>query len=103
MFDPHSRYAELPVAELATIGPDGDPRPLRYVSRRFVPREDHGTPLLEHVVVQGERLDVITGRYLGDPTQFWRVCDANGAMRPGDLVRDPGATVAITIGGLGTT
>jgi len=99
MFDPHSRYAGLPVAELAAIGPDGEPRPLRYVRRRFVPGRGSETQLVDHVVIQGERLDVITARYLGDPTQFWRVCDANGAMRPGDLVREPGSTVAITLGG----
>lgn len=27
----------------------------------------------------------ITARFLTDPTQFWRVCDANTVMRPGDL------------------
>jgi hypothetical protein len=41
--------------------------------------------LQEHVVTQGERLDNITARYLGDPEQFWRLCDANAAMQPEEL------------------
>ena len=28
----------------------------------------------------GDRLDQIAARFLGDATQFWRVCDANDAM-----------------------
>jgi hypothetical protein len=41
--------------------------------------------LQEHVVTQGERLDNITALYLGDPEQFWRLCDANAAMQPEEL------------------
>ena len=37
---------------------------------------------------QGDRLDNIAARYLGDPEQFWRICDANGAMRPDELTDD---------------
>jgi hypothetical protein len=28
----------------------------------------------------GDRLDQIAGRFLGDATQFWHLCDANAAM-----------------------
>ena len=31
---------------------------------------------------QVDRLDVMAAQYLGDPELFWRICDANGAMRP---------------------
>ena len=27
-------------------------------------------------------------QYLGDPEQFWRICDANGAMRPEELTEE---------------
>jgi hypothetical protein len=101
MFAAQSRYAGLPVAELAATGADGEPRPQRYVTRRLVPRQDCATPLQTHVVMQGERLDTIAARYLGDPTQFWRVCDANGASRPGELVQTPGRTLSITLSGIG--
>ena len=52
--------------------------------------------VLEHTVTQGERLDNITARYLDDPTQFWRVCDANVVLRPEELERI-GRVINITI------
>ena len=45
-------------------------------------------------MVQGDRLDNITAKYLGDPEQFWRMCDANGAMRPEELTETIGSTHA---------
>jgi hypothetical protein len=36
-------------------------------------------------VADGERLDLIAARFLGDPEQFWRLCDANRTLRPEDL------------------
>ena len=53
--------------------------------------------LQEHVVGQGDRLDNITARYLGDPEQFWRVCDANRAMRPEELTEEIGRRLRITL------
>src|SRR5881398_672606 len=85
MFAPTSRYANLPVAQLVVLDPDGRPRTIRYVARRFVPQDTGTTALVVHRVVQGERLDNITARYLGDPTQFWRICDANLVLRPDEL------------------
>lgn len=84
MFDPTSRYASLPIATLRLTDSAGLPRDVRYVRRRFIPAEDT-TTLVEHRVTQGERLDHITARYLGDPTQFWRLCDANTVRRPEEL------------------
>ena len=49
-----------------------------------------------HSVRQGDRLDLIAARYLGDPLVFWIICDANGAIRPQDLVAQPGRVLAIT-------
>ncbi len=34
---------------------------------------------------RGDRLDQIAGRYLSDATQFWHICDANGALVPDAL------------------
>lgn len=88
MFDPTSRYA--PVATATTRVPDGEGgvRDVRYVRRRFVPQPDTMRPLAVHTLSQGDRLDNITNQYLGDPTQFWRVCDANTAMNPVDLTAE---------------
>ena len=55
------------------------------------------TLLLEHSVTEGERLDSITAQYLGDPEQFWRVCDANGAVRPEELIETVGRKLRITL------
>ena len=33
----------------------------------------------------GDRLDVLAATYLGDPTQFWRICDANPVIHPDAL------------------
>lgn len=97
MFDPTSRYAKLAVLSYTAPGPDGEPREIRYIERRFVPPPEAGTTLVEHPVVEGERLDQITAKYLADPTQSWRVADANGAMRPQELTDQPGAHVIIAL------
>lgn len=97
MFDPTSRYASLETAVHETTGADGEPRPVRYVRRRFVPPPDAQATLVEHLVTQGERLDVITARYLADPAQFWRVCDANRALRPEELTEEIGRALRIAL------
>ena len=45
---------------------------------------------------QGDRLDLIAAKYLGDPLIFWLICDANGAIEPETLVETPGTVVNIT-------
>ena len=42
----------------------------------------------EHVVAAGDRSTIWPRSYLGDPQQYWRICDANGAMQPGGADRD---------------
>ncbi|MBI2925751.1 MAG: LysM domain-containing protein [Verrucomicrobia bacterium] len=97
MFDPTSRYAKLAVKTLPVPDPngDGEPREIRYVERRFLPAVEASVPLVEHAVVEGDRLDNLTAKYVGDPTQFWRVADANPAMRPEELTDEPGSRVVI--------
>ena len=92
-FPPKSRYYNFETATLEA--PDG--RIVIYLERRFVPPPEKFSLLQEHVVVQGDRLDNITVRYLGDPEQFWRVCDANGAMRPDELTETIGRRLRITL------
>ena len=53
--------------------------------------------LVEHLVGQSDRLDNITALYLGDPTQFWRICDANLALNPDELTDEPGETIRIAL------
>jgi hypothetical protein len=74
-----------------------DGKKITFVKRRFVPPPERFELLLEHSVAQGERVDNITAQYLGDPEQFWRVCDANGAIRPEELIETIGRRIRITL------
>jgi hypothetical protein len=51
----------------------------------------------QHTVKQGDRLDLLAATYLGDPLMFWLICDANGAVRPDQLIETAGAVVNITM------
>lgn len=70
---------------------------IAYARRRFVPSPERFALLREHIVKQGERMDNIAHEHLGDAEQFWRVCDANGAMRPEELTETPGRRLRITL------
>ena len=96
MFEPTSRYYNLATTTLTVTRPDGTAVEVRYVRRRFIPSVEGDTILVEHTVSQQERLDNITARYLDDPTQFWRVCDANVSLRPYELERI-GRVIKITM------
>jgi len=91
-FGPTSRYAGL---EIATITIDGETH--AYVRRRFLPPVEKLAIVGEHVVAQGERLDHIAARYLGDPELFWRICDANRALRPDELTETIGRRLVLTL------
>jgi hypothetical protein len=94
MFPPTSRYYGIETA--AYVSPDG--REIVYLRRRFVPGAMPGVPVIsEHVVTQGERLDNITARHIGDPEQFWRVCDASDAMQPEELTAEIGRRLRIPL------
>jgi hypothetical protein len=97
MFDKNSRYENIETATLDLIGSDGTKRKVRYVRRRFLPAAKDLTIVVEHVVTQGDRLDNITARYLSDPTLFWRVADANNAMRPEELTEEIGRSINIAL------
>lgn len=99
MFDAASRYSKIQQATITSVDPDGAVRTVTYVRRRFLPGTAGQTTLVEHLVVEGERLDNLTARYLGDPTQFWHVCDANEVFRPEELTETPGRTIDIAMPG----
>jgi len=97
MLDEKSRYYAIDNATLDSQGPDGTLRQIVYKRRRFIPPADGGATLIEHPVADGQRLDNITAQYLGDPAQFWRLCDSNGARFPDDLTAQVGAIIKITL------
>ena len=92
-FPPNSRYHGIPISTMSA--PHG--RTIVYVSRRLVPAPERFAVVQEHTVAQGDRLDNIAARYLGDPEQFWRLCDANAALRPEDLTETIGQCIRIAL------
>jgi len=92
-FAPTSRYYGLATARWTRA----DGLEVSYVTRRLAPEPQSLATLREHEVSQGDRLDNLAARYLGDPEQFWRLCDANGAMRPDELVETAGTRLRITL------
>jgi hypothetical protein len=88
MYPITSRYYAIQIVTRET--PDG--RPVAHLRRRFVPAPERFEQIAEHVVTEGERLDNIA-----DPEQFWRLCDANGALRPAELTETVGRRLRITL------
>ena len=93
LFPATSRYHGVSFAQLSTA----DGRTVVYLRRRFVPPPERFALLQEHAVTSADRLDNLAARYLGDPEQFWRLCDANGAIRPDELVETTGRRLRITL------
>jgi nucleoid-associated protein YgaU len=93
-FPTDSRYYSFGVQQY--IASDGQSIP--YLQRRIVPQP--GAPnyatVNQYTVQQGDRLDRIAAKYLGDPLMAWLICDANGAIAPWRLVETPGTVLAIT-------
>lgn len=93
MFEPGSRYYHL---ETATHeGQDGQSR--RYVKRRFLPRAENLRTLVETPVDDGDRLDLVCARTLGNSEQYWRICDAENAMNPETLEQEPGRLLRVPV------
>lgn len=93
MLEYTSRYYNLETAQCQT--PDG--RNIAYKRRRFLPLNTGQSALAEVKVTEGDRLDQLTVRVLGDPEQFWQLCDMNNAMNPEDLIQPSGRTLQIRL------
>ena len=93
MFDDTSRYANVPTATLA--GKDG--KDVAYKRRRLLPQASALPQLGDVLVRDGERIDLIAARALGDPEQFWRIADANDAMDATDLAAEPGRALRVPL------
>jgi nucleoid-associated protein YgaU len=87
MFVKGSRYERVPDA----IHVDATGRQIRYKTVRFI---GEATPVTGHRVVAGERLDHIANSSYRDPERYWRICDANRASWPDDLL-EVGAVIGI--------
>lgn len=93
MIDPTSRYYLIVNAEYT----DSDGHKVTYKKRRFLPQGEMLPLFSEVAVLPRERLDTLTVRTLGDPLQYWQVCDANNSMNPFDLVAEAGRKVRVPL------
>lgn len=93
MFEYTSRYYNL--NNLGFTLPTG--QVVTYKARRFLPQGDDLPLLVEVQAQQGERLDLIAARILGDPEQFWRICNANNVMDPSELTDNPGCLIRVPL------
>jgi len=90
---PTSRYFAVGTAVYVTVSGEE----IGYLRRRFVPPPERFQLLQIHVVTEGERHDHLAAQFLGDPEQFWRLCDANAVLRPEELTETPGRPLRITL------
>jgi len=110
MFENTSRYNDIDDAIITVISDirntkhgnkNVETREIKYKKRRILPIQDTDNynddiSILQQVVVKAwDRLDNIAASTLGDPEQFWRICDANNAMYPPELTNEPGKTIII--------
>lgn len=98
LFDPTSRY--FPLKDLKyTLPGEGasNNRVVTYKERRFIPSVAQIDIVQEVIVEAGQRLDNIAFHIIGDPEQFWRVCDSNEAMHPLETTAEPGKRLHIGI------
>jgi hypothetical protein len=93
LFPPNSRYAGMDTGALRTV----DGKILVFLRRRFVPPPENFALLQEYNVVEGDRLDNLAAKFVGDPERFWQICDANAAIRPEELTDLVGRVLRITL------
>lgn len=93
MFTENSRYKHLGT----NTHVDTNGKVITYARRRFLRRGASMPLLVEVTITEGDRLDLITAQALGDPEQYWRVCDANDTMNPTSMTNEVGRRVRIPI------
>lgn len=93
VFEPSSRYYGKPLT--TSVTQEGET--IVHTTRRFIPPPERFSFLHFHFVEQGDRLDNLAHRYLGDAQQFWRLCDGNGVDKPNQLTEKVGSAVRVTL------
>lgn len=68
-----------------------------YLARRIVPMAGIYQAVQSYVVVEGDRLDNLAARFLGDPLLYWMICDANNCTDPDALTAQVGRSIVIPL------
>jgi nucleoid-associated protein YgaU len=89
--NPTSRYNGASTEE--HVQPDG--RKVMYLARRILPQPGIYQSVTTYVIVEGDRLDNLAAKFLGDPLLYWMICDANGATDPDALTAQVGRSILI--------
>jgi hypothetical protein len=92
-FPESSRYRGL---SLLTYR-DRDGREIVYVARRWVPPPAVLAEAGRYEVRDGDRIDVIAAKVIGNPLLWWRIADANAALAPSELTARSGRRLRITM------
>lgn len=79
------RYDGVETAAVTVPDGAGGVREVRYSRRRELPDQRATRVVAVHRVTAGDRLDLISATYLGDPEAAWQIADANTALDPADL------------------
>lgn len=90
MFNRGSRYETVPDA----IHTDASGREIPYKRLRKLPRPPSVTT---RTVRRGDRLDRIAYELYRDSEQFWRLADANEALRPEELTEELGRRLDVPL------
>ncbi len=90
-FPADSRYHGAPM-KTATL-PDG--REVRFTARRFIPEPDSIEIEAVHQVRTGDRLDLLATQYFANPSQGWKILDANLVRDARGALQDTGSRLAI--------
>lgn len=93
-FAANSRYDGVALGAHAASG-DEAPRP--YVLRRFIPQRNAIASAVEHIVMSGERPELLAAQTIGDPELYWRLADANAVTDPFELTDTLGRRIAIPL------
>jgi hypothetical protein len=101
---PYPRSSRYHDAEIG-VHRAADGTEVRYTKRRLLPPIDPDTDdTAPHIVSSGERPDQLGQRYFGDPSQWWRIADANPVLDPRELTAEPGREIDVPLpGGTGGT
>ncbi len=87
MFLESSRYHK--VAQTKVITKDG--QAIKALKLRRLPIVNS----TNIAVKQHDRLDIMAQQTFANPTQFWRIADANTELQANDLVKEPGHIIKI--------